>query len=112
MRQPGRHGGTDGGRDNQAVGGPAPAPDMVRILAGTFAMGSDSHYPQEAPRAAGLQGRRAASFVLSSQRLAMLLPIMTAPITSRTTTMIVTLFSTSHSRSLSNGPRIRADATR
>ena len=42
----------------------------------------------------------------------MLLPIMTTPITSRTTTMIVTLFSTSHSRSLSNGPRIRADATR
>ena len=111
MRQPGRHGGTDGGRDNQAVGEPAPAPDMVRILAGTFAMGSDSHYPLEA-RAAGLQGRRAASFVLSSQRLAMLLPIMTAPITSRTTTMIVTLFSTSHSRSPSNGPRIRADAMR
>ena len=63
-------------------------------------------------RAAGLQGRRADSFVLSSQRLAMLLPIMTAPITSRTTTMIVTLFSTSHSRSPSNGPRIRADAMR
>jgi hypothetical protein len=34
------------------------------------------------------------------------------PITSRITTMIATLFSTSHSRSLSNGPRIRADATR
>ena len=42
----------------------------------------------------------------------MLLPIMTIPITSRTTIMIVTLFSTNHSRSLSNGPRIRADATR
>ena len=42
----------------------------------------------------------------------MLLPIMTTPITSRSTTMIATLFSTSHSRSLSNGPRIRAGATR
>ena len=42
----------------------------------------------------------------------MLLPIMTTPMTSRTTTMIATSFSTSHSRRLSNGPRIRADATR
>ena len=41
-----------------------------------------------------------------------LLPIMTTPITSRSTTMIATLFSTSHSRSLSNGRRIRAGATR
>jgi sulfatase modifying factor 1 len=32
-----------------AVGGPAPAPDMVWIPAGTFMMGSDSHYPEEAP---------------------------------------------------------------
>ena len=39
----------------------------------------------------------------------MLLPIMTTPIRSSSKTMIVTLFSTSHSRSLSNGPRwIRA----
>jgi hypothetical protein len=60
----------------------------------------------------GPSGSSGSSFVLSSQRLAMLLPIMTAPITSRTTTMIVTLFSTSHSRSPSNGPRIRADAMR
>ena len=42
----------------------------------------------------------------------MLLPIMTTPITSSSTTMIATLFSTSHSRSLSNGPRIRVGATR
>ena len=41
------------------------------------------------------------------------LPIMTTPITSRTTTMIATLFSTSHSRSFSNGPRVsRAGAKR
>jgi hypothetical protein len=39
------------------------------------------------------------------------LPIMTTPITSRTRTMIVTAFSTSHSRSRSNGPRIRDGAT-
>ena len=39
------------------------------------------------------------------------LPIMTTPITSRTTTMIATLFSTSHSRSFSNGPRVRDGAT-
>jgi formylglycine-generating enzyme required for sulfatase activity len=32
-----------------AVGGPSPAPDMVWIPAGTFMMGSDSHYPEEAP---------------------------------------------------------------
>jgi hypothetical protein len=74
-----------------------------------FVMGSDSHYPQEA---AALRASGSSSFVLLSQRLAMLLPIMTTPITSRTTTMIVALFSTNHSRSLSNGPRIRADATR
>ena len=42
----------------------------------------------------------------------MLLPIMTTPMTSRSTTMIATLFSTSHSRSLSKGPAIRAGATR
>jgi hypothetical protein len=42
----------------------------------------------------------------------MLLPIMTTPMTSRSTTMIATLFSTSHSRSLSKGARIRAGATR
>jgi hypothetical protein len=35
----------------------------------------------------------------------MLLPIMTTPIRSSSKTMIVTLFSTSHSRSLSNGLR-------
>ena len=33
----------------RAAGGPAPAPDMVWIPAGTFMMGSDSHYPEEAP---------------------------------------------------------------
>ena len=74
-------------------------------------MGSARHQPEEAParRAFRLLG---ASLALPSQRLAMLLPIMTTPITSRSTTMIATLFSTSHSRSLSNGPRIRVGATR
>ena len=33
----------------KAAGGPAPAPDMVWIPAGTFMMGSNSHYPEEAP---------------------------------------------------------------
>ncbi len=43
-----------------------------------------------------------------SYQLAMLLPIMTTPITSSTTTMIVTLLSTNQCRSCSNGPLIRA----
>ena len=34
---------------SRAAGGPAPAPDMVWIPAGTFMMGSDNHYPEEAP---------------------------------------------------------------
>jgi hypothetical protein len=29
--------------------GPPPAPDMVWIPGGTFRMGSDRHYPEEAP---------------------------------------------------------------
>jgi sulfatase modifying factor 1 len=29
--------------------GPPPAPDMVWIPGGTFRMGSDHHYPEEAP---------------------------------------------------------------
>ena len=33
----------------RAAGRPAPALDMVWIPAGTFMMGSDSHYPEEAP---------------------------------------------------------------
>jgi formylglycine-generating enzyme len=30
--------------------GPEPAKDMVWIPGGTFCMGSDTHYPEEAPR--------------------------------------------------------------
>jgi hypothetical protein len=89
-----------------------PPPDMVWISAGALMMGSDSHHPEEAPARRAFSVVGAASFALASQRLAMLLPIMTTPITSRSTTMIATLFSTSHSRSLSNGPRIRVGATR
>jgi hypothetical protein len=108
---PGRHG-TDGGRDNQSR---------------RWACAGAGHgiYPRwdirdclREPLSPG--GARLAGFMivgllvhLSSQgRLAMPLPIMTTPITSRTTAIIVTLFSTSHSRSLSKGPRIRVDATR
>ena len=40
------------------------------------------------------------------------LPIMTTPITSRTTTMIATLLCTNHSCSCPNGPLIRIGATR
>src|SRR5215213_5309965 len=48
----------------------------------------------------------------TSQRLATPLPIMTTPITNTTRTMIVTLFCTSHSRSVSNGPRVCDGATK
>jgi hypothetical protein len=74
--------------------------------------GAPSTIGRDGRRLAGLSVSYPASLVVSSQRLAMLLPITTTPITSRTTTMIVTLFSTSQFRNLSNGPRIRADATR
>jgi hypothetical protein len=37
------------GETTKAAGGPAPAPDMVWIPAGTFVMASDSHYLREAP---------------------------------------------------------------
>jgi hypothetical protein len=104
--------GTDGGRDNQSR--------RWTCVGAGYGMDPrwDIHDGLRQPRSLGGVGAAgfrvvARCFVrLSSQRLAMLLPIMTTPITSRTTTMIVTLFSTSHSRSLSNGPRIRADATR
>src|SRR5829696_1108121 len=48
----------------------------------------------------------------TSQRLATPLPIMTTPITNTTRTMIVTLFCNSHSRSVSNGPRVCDGATK
>jgi formylglycine-generating enzyme required for sulfatase activity len=38
----------DDGAESLADGGP-PDADMVRIPGGTFRMGSDKHYPEEAP---------------------------------------------------------------
>ena len=73
--------------------------------------GSDSHYPQEAA-ARRVSGSSRCFVRLVESEASDAIADHDNSDHEQNHTMIVTLFSTNHSRSLSNGPRIRADATR